>query len=177
MFGMGWQEILLILVIGVLVIGPEQLPTVARTIGRLVAQFKRATNDLRTAVSEEIAQNEELGEFKTFTSDLQSEVNNVRDTAQGYLDKEIDKGERELAALEKDVADDGGNSGPMAEDMSATDYGPKLNGGETVTAPEGKGQSKSKRKSKGQSKSQSKSKNQSPADEPSGGKVPRKETA
>ena len=123
MFGMGWQEIMLILVIGVLVIGPDQLPGVARTIGKLVAQFKRATNDLRTAVSEEIEQQEEFAEFKEFASDLESEVYDIQDTAKNMVDKEIEKGEKELDQLEAEISDSG-------DSMPSGEYGPTLDAGD-----------------------------------------------
>jgi sec-independent protein translocase protein TatB len=46
MFNLGFAEILVLSVIALLVIGPKQLPEVARTIGRLMAELKRATGDV-----------------------------------------------------------------------------------------------------------------------------------
>ena len=66
MFGIGIQEILVIIVIALLVIGPDQLPKVARTMGQLMAQFKRATNDLRDAVNRERSEHEELRDLNEF---------------------------------------------------------------------------------------------------------------
>ncbi|MEE8433860.1 MAG: Sec-independent protein translocase protein TatB [bacterium] len=143
MFGMGWQEIMLILVIGVLVIGPDQLPGVARTIGKLVAQFKRATNDLRTAVSEEIGQQEEFAEFKEFASDLESEVNDIQDTAKELVDKEIEKGEQELGQLEAEVSDSGDSDGKhperSADSMPTGEYGPTLDAADGGDSADGDG--------------------------------------
>ena len=143
MFGMGWQEIMLILVIGVLVIGPDQLPGVARTIGKLVAQFKRATNDLRTAVSDEIDQQEEFKEFKEFADDLQTEVYDIQDTAKDFVDKEIEKGEQELEQLEADVSEitvsDSGDSDSGDSDSGGSDSGDSDSGdrGEGRAYPSG----------------------------------------
>ncbi|MCH8077739.1 MAG: twin-arginine translocase subunit TatB [SAR324 cluster bacterium] len=142
MFGMGWQEIMLILVIGVLVIGPDQLPGVARTIGKLVAQFKRATNDLRTAVSEEIEQQEEFAEFKEFASDLESEVYDIQDTAKNMVDKEIEKGEKELDQLEAEISDSGdsmpsGEYGPVLDVADGDVMGGGNSGGEDSAAGDG----------------------------------------
>ncbi len=47
MFGMGMPEILLILAIALIVIGPKKLPDLARSLGRAMGEFKRATNDFR----------------------------------------------------------------------------------------------------------------------------------
>ena len=107
MFGMGWTEIMVVLAIAIMVIGPEQLPGVARTIGRMLAQFKRAANDLKSAVGDEISQHEEFNDFKDFSSDIQSEVRNITGTAQDYMQSEIDKGEQELDKLEQELATPG----------------------------------------------------------------------
>ena len=47
MGSLGIQEILLILVVALLVIGPEKLPDLAKALGRAFAEFKRATEDLK----------------------------------------------------------------------------------------------------------------------------------
>lgn len=46
MFNLGFSEMILIAVIALLVIGPKQLPEVARALGRMINEFKRATGDL-----------------------------------------------------------------------------------------------------------------------------------
>ena len=51
MFGLGATEILLILVVALLVLGPKRLPDAARSLGRGIAEFRRASNDLRTAIT------------------------------------------------------------------------------------------------------------------------------
>ena len=47
MFGMGMPEILLILAIGLIVIGPKKLPELAKSLGRTMNEFKRATNEFK----------------------------------------------------------------------------------------------------------------------------------
>jgi Tat protein translocase TatB subunit len=114
MFGMGWQEILLILVVAVLVIGPDQLPQVARTIGKLVAQFRRMTNDLRDQVNREFTENEDFKDFREFHHSIDTEVRNIGYTAQSYVEKEVAKEEAELTKLEQEVREDI-NSGPLGD--------------------------------------------------------------
>ena len=47
MFGIGMTELLVILVIGLLVIGPKTLPELARSLGKGLAEFRRASTDMR----------------------------------------------------------------------------------------------------------------------------------
>ena len=47
MFGFGFGEILVILVVALLVFGPERLPEIARTLGRTMAEFRRAMDEMR----------------------------------------------------------------------------------------------------------------------------------
>jgi Tat protein translocase TatB subunit len=51
MFNMGLQEMIVLGVIALLVIGPKQLPEVARVIARLINEFKSATSDLTSSLT------------------------------------------------------------------------------------------------------------------------------
>jgi len=50
MFGIGMQELLLILVIALIVLGPKKLPEVAKALGKAMNEFKRATSDLKESL-------------------------------------------------------------------------------------------------------------------------------
>ena len=52
MFGIGMTELLVIFVVGLLVLGPKRLPEMARSLGRSLAEFRRASNDLRRSIME-----------------------------------------------------------------------------------------------------------------------------
>jgi len=47
LFGIGTAEILIILCIALVVLGPKELPRVARTVGRGIRELQRARDDLR----------------------------------------------------------------------------------------------------------------------------------
>lgn len=46
MFGMGWSEVLVILVIALLVLGPTKLPDIAKGLGKGIREFRRAMSSL-----------------------------------------------------------------------------------------------------------------------------------
>lgn len=46
MFGLGFSEIAVLAVLGLILLGPEQLPDVARTLGRFFSDLKRSTDEL-----------------------------------------------------------------------------------------------------------------------------------
>jgi len=50
MFGIGPVELAVVLVVALLVMGPKKLPELARTVGRGLAEFRRASNDLRRSM-------------------------------------------------------------------------------------------------------------------------------
>ena len=52
MFGIGVPEFILILVIGLIVFGPGKLPEMARSLGKGMREFKKATNALSQAINE-----------------------------------------------------------------------------------------------------------------------------
>lgn len=50
MFGIGMQELLIILAVALIILGPKKLPELARSLGRLLAEFQRAAQDLKSSV-------------------------------------------------------------------------------------------------------------------------------
>ncbi len=51
MFGIGIQELGIILIVALLVFGPKRLPELARTLGRGLGEFRRASQDLRESLA------------------------------------------------------------------------------------------------------------------------------
>jgi Tat protein translocase TatB subunit len=89
MLGFGMSEILLILIVALLVVGPKKLPELAKTIGKGYAQFRRSMNDLKSAVNIE----EEFGTKQNSTlrdSYKQHWENRKREEAENNTENKAD---------------------------------------------------------------------------------------
>jgi Tat protein translocase TatB subunit len=65
MFGIGFPELVVILVLALLVLGPERLPELARALGRGLAELKRATQDLKDEMDAEVRKMDQEVEAKS----------------------------------------------------------------------------------------------------------------
>jgi sec-independent protein translocase protein TatB len=75
MFGIGMPEMLLILAIALIVIGPKKLPDLAKSLGRAFAEFRRATSELK----ETFEIDDELKEVKSTFDHVGKEVKEAMD--------------------------------------------------------------------------------------------------
>jgi len=87
-FDIGFAELLLIGVVGLLVVGPEQLPGAVRTVLAWVNRFRRSFDQIRTEVRRELHNDEIMQKLKAESRQLEQQV---RDTTQSV--------EHELQAL------------------------------------------------------------------------------
>lgn len=54
MGNIGFPELIVIFVVALLVFGPKRLPELGRSLGRGIAEFRRASTDLKTSIEREI---------------------------------------------------------------------------------------------------------------------------
>ena len=64
MFGIGSTELLVILVVALLVLGPKNLPKIAHTLGRAMGEFRRVSTEFQRTLNTEIAFEEESEKAK-----------------------------------------------------------------------------------------------------------------
>ncbi len=82
MFDIGFSELMVIGIVALIVIGPERLPRVARTVGHLLGRAQRYVNDVKSDINREM----QLDELKK----LQSQVTDSARTLEDSVRKEFD---------------------------------------------------------------------------------------
>jgi len=58
MFGIGLPEILVILVVALIVVGPSRLPELAKSLGKAFNEFKRMADEVKETIQEEVIKEE-----------------------------------------------------------------------------------------------------------------------
>ena len=76
MFDIGFSELMVIGVVALLVIGPEKLPKVARTLGHLLGRAQRYVNDVKSDINREI----QLDELKKLQSQVTDSARALEDS-------------------------------------------------------------------------------------------------
>ncbi len=74
MFGIGMPEMILILAVALIVIGPKKLPDLAKSLGRALGEFKKATNELKDSFQID----DELKSVKTTFDDINRDLKDNR---------------------------------------------------------------------------------------------------
>jgi sec-independent protein translocase protein TatB len=73
MFDVGFSELIVIALVALIVIGPERLPRVARTLGALLGRAQRYVNDVKADIQREV----DLDELKSIRSTFQDAAKSV----------------------------------------------------------------------------------------------------
>ena len=91
MFDISFGELMVIGVVALVVIGPEKLPKVARTVGALVGRAQRYVNNVKADIHREV----DLSELKQVQSDLTSAAEHFQQSMQ----KEITEAQQSVAQV------------------------------------------------------------------------------
>lgn len=135
MFDIGFWELTVIGVIALLVVGPERLPAMARTLGLWVGRIRRYVSHVRDDIEREI-QAEELRELMKDSRDLNSIGESLTEAG-----KALDEVKRDIESDDRAVtgADADKGAAPVAEsgseiDAATADVGKAVTGGDTPGA-------------------------------------------
>lgn len=96
MFDIGFSEILVIAVVALIVIGPERLPTVARTLGHLWGRLQRYVNGVKADISRDMA----LDEMRQVKKDVQEQAESTVQ-ALNLVEQELDQ---HMQKIDEEVA-------------------------------------------------------------------------
>src|SRR5690606_31573562 len=137
MFDFGFSEMLVVAVVALVVVGPQRLPKVARTVGHLLGRMQRYVSDVKADVSREM-QLEELQklqkEVKEQAQDLENSMRKQADAVESEFRSAEDSVRSEVedvaAAVDKPVAD---ATTPAASETPSADSPPE---GEAAPRPE-----------------------------------------
>lgn len=103
MFGIGMPELLLILAIALIVIGPKKLPDLAKTLGRTMREFKKATSEFKDTLQID----EDLSDVKKAFDDL---GNDIKDSVSPEGSTEFERpAESTTAEKKEETTEEGGN--------------------------------------------------------------------
>ena len=118
MFDIGFSELLLIAVVALVVLGPERLPKVARTLGHLFGRAQRYVADVKAEINKEVA----LDELRKTQAEMESAVHDV----QYVMTDEVKKTEEVIQQAVEDAAKASPEAGHAETDALITPPSPQL---------------------------------------------------
>jgi sec-independent protein translocase protein TatB len=98
MFDIGFSELMVIGLVALIVIGPEKLPRMARTVGHLAGRLQRYVSDVKADINREI----ELDELRKMRDSMQQAASEMESS----VNTELHKTETELNDAVKSAAAD-----------------------------------------------------------------------
>jgi Tat protein translocase TatB subunit len=81
MFGIGLPEILVILIVALIVVGPSRLPELAKSLGKALNEFRKMADDVKGTIQEEVSK-EELSEETVVKQEIISNDKKKKDIAE-----------------------------------------------------------------------------------------------
>jgi sec-independent protein translocase protein TatA len=110
MFGIGIPELVIIIIVALLVVGPSKLPDLARSMGKALGEFRRLADDVKETIEQEMAKEPEKEE-ETQKEAQKEEQKEEQQKAEG----ETIPGEQMMYDAHM-VADDGQRQEQVAEE-------------------------------------------------------------
>lgn len=91
MFGIGGSEILFIIFMVLMLFGSKNVPTIARNFGKIMAQLKNATNEIKHEIQKSAEDSGLDSSIKDLTSGFNSEIDNVKKTINTQIENPIEQ--------------------------------------------------------------------------------------
>ncbi|HEX8011002.1 MAG TPA: Sec-independent protein translocase protein TatB [Casimicrobiaceae bacterium] len=131
MFDIGFSEIVVIAIVALIVIGPEKLPKVARTLGHMFGRLQRYVNEVKADISREM----ELEELRKLQSEVQGAARDIEHSmasaahevesgvrsVEGKLNEAANTAAPKEPAPQRSPAGEGSKTEPAAAQSTATD--------------------------------------------------------
>jgi len=124
MFDMGFQEIVLIGIIALIIIGPERLPGVARNVGLWVGKMQRFVAGVKSDIANELqtdelrsmlsSQEDQIRELKTMVKETQTDLERTAKDAQRSVTEGMDQAVEQV----KDAADTARENSAKMQDIA-----------------------------------------------------------
>ncbi len=115
MFDIGFSELMVIAVVALIVIGPEKLPKVARTVGHLFGRMQRYVNDVKSDISREMA----LDDLRKLQSSMQDTVQSIEQSVTTEVRAAEESVAGEVRSAEQSMAEEKRSAGSEMNKITA----------------------------------------------------------
>jgi len=83
---LGMPEIMLIFVVALILFGPRQMPKIGKSLGRALAEFRRASNEFKKTIEDEVAASD--------LKEVSRDIDEIRKAAKNPVGKLLDSEEK-----------------------------------------------------------------------------------
>lgn len=121
MFGIGLPEMIIIMVIALIVIGPSKLPELARALGKGMAEFRKATQEIKDSLDID-------EDFQAVKNDLADTVSGIEQTISSQVydptgDQGYTSGDKRIDSLDEEKGEEGDEQEEREEKIAQDEKG------------------------------------------------------
>lgn len=100
MFGLGWEEFFILIIIAVIFIGPKELPAVVRSLSKFLRELKSARDQWTKAVRDDPG----LREIERSVTEMKDSIDRPLNSIREQVQREIQKIEEETETLRREAS-------------------------------------------------------------------------
>ena len=129
----GWQEVVVIFIVALVLFGPKKLPELGRTLGKAITEFRRASNELKSTFEREMQSLERENEsLKEVTRSIASDVNSTYNQYEPGYDTSYDYGAYGSESYDSTATNPTTVSASASQDAEKTSELPASNGNHAI---------------------------------------------